>query len=850
MNIPEQLIPLSKKGPEFIKKTALAIASIARGSGKSKRNDEIAWDYYNGKIDREKFKYLTHVGEMKLPSVMRRISIQRPPVNLLKSQMSRRPFVFSTVVIDEESVKQKFKDQFTFILKEIESHVREQHMIFEIAYKKLIRQEQEIMQLLQHEPRNEEEAMNIAMLQKQLPEIETSIRFVKEEFEKKITLSQDEIDNIQDMLKYSYKDIKEILSQKGVKKIREVHDTSLQRLSFFTDKIVTGKGCYYVDYKPGSKNIIYEAIDSFSVYYPSIPGVKWIEEGPWVCTEDWISYSQLIDQYGSSNELTSEVMKKLEYYNDYSGGEDIGIQNANVYTGAKAHGNGINRKRIWWKSARKLYIKRSPNKHQEGKEFSHFINDEALYDATADKKKGESVTHRYIYDLFTAVVIDNQYIVEGRRIEKPLRMVDNYSWTQLPIIGRSYSSYSEEPYSLIWSTKDIQDLYDIVYYHRELYIAASGVKGQIVDLSQKPKTMSIQEHRYHKKTGTLYIETVDKTGKKVQSPYNQWKDYDDTISPAIQYLESILFSLEETCNRTMGVTRQRMGQMVATDQVGTSEIAVDQSALITEILYYESDQVEARALRRAINLQCKFLWDKGGIIQFTNPDLTTDIVKIPADLLNKADYDIHILNNTNEEKTMQEIKMLAMRQNEKGLLPFKHLVQLYNHDSVVQLQKSIVKWTEKAEKLQQASVSSQQKALAEAEQAKVQMENEFKMMVEKDKRELERFKLQLEQESLKQEANYNMTQAMLKEKEIDARREIDYLKIVSNRDVEMNYLGEQARNNQMQEKINLLQLKMQELQLRINASLGVQDEVLKDKEIDVKREIETKKMRDKNSIKN
>jgi hypothetical protein len=850
MNIPEQLIPLSDKGPEFIKKTALALASMAKGSGKSKRNDEIAWDYYNGKIDREKFKYLTHVGDLKLPSVMRRISIQRPPINLLRSQMSRRPFVFSTVVIDEESVKEKFKNQFTFILKQIESHVREQHMIFEIQYKKLVQQEQQIMQMLQKEPESEEEAMQIAQLRQQLPEIETSIRFIKEEFERKLTLTQEEMENIEEMLKYSYKDIKEILAQKGVKKLREVHNTNDERLSYFTDKIVTGKGCYYVDFIPRSKNIIFRSLDSMQVHHPSIPGVKWIEEGPWALIEDWISYSQLIDEHGDSKELTEEVMKKLEYYKEYSAGNEVGMPNANVYTGAKSHQNGINRKRIWWKSPRKIFIKKSPNKHQEGKEFRHFINDEKLFNTKIDKKKGESLTHRYIYDLFTAVVIDDKYIVDGRRIDKPLRMVDNYSWTQLPIIGRSYSSYSEEPYSLIWNTKDIQDLYDIVYYHRELYIAASGVKGQIVDLSQKPKKMSLPEHRYHKKTGTLYIETVDKTGKKVQSPYNQWKDYDDTISPAIQYLEGILQSLEETCNRTMGVTRQRMGQMVSTDQVGTSEMAVDQSALITEILFYESDQVEARAIRRAINLQCKFLWDKGGVIQFTNPDLTTEIVKIPSNLLNNSDYDIHILNNTNEEKTMQEIKMLAMRQNDKGLLPFKHLVQVYNHDSVVQLQKAIIKWTEKAEKLQQASMENQQRAMAEAEQAKVQLENEFKMMIEKDKKELETFKLQLQQAALEQEKNYNMTQAMLKEKEIDSRKEIDYLKIVSNRDVEMNYLGEQSRNNQMQEKINILQLKLQELQMRINASLGVQDEILKDKEIDAKKEIETKKMRDKNRIKN
>ena len=851
MNIPNQLIPLSEKGPEFIKKTALSLASMARGSGKSKRNDEIAWDYYNGKIDRNKFKYLTHVGDYKLPSVIRRISIQRPPLNLLKSQMSRRPFISSTIVIDEESVKEKFRNQFKYIVKQIEIHVKEQNMIFEIQYKKLLQQEQEIMQMLQKEPESEEEAQQIIALRKQLPEIETGLKFIKEEFEQKLTLSAEEIDRIQDFLQYDYKEIKEMLAQKGVKKIREHHGAADQRLAYFVDKCVTGKGYYYIDYIPGNKHLIYEAVDSMQVYYPSIPGVKWVEEGPWVALEDYISFSQVVDMYGHSEELKKDgVMDKLKYYEDYSAGEDIGQQNANVYTGAKSYSNGINRKRVWWKSPRKVYVKRSPNKHQEGKEFIHFINDEKIYNTKPNKQKGESVTTRYIYDLFTAVVLDDQYIVDGRRIEKPLRMVDNYTWTQLPIVGKSYSTYSEEPYSLIWSTKDIQDLHDIVNYHRELYIAASGVKGQVVDLSQKPKKMSIPEHRYHKKTGTLYIETVDKTGKKVQSPYNQWKDYDDTLSPAIQYLEGIMQSLEETCNRTMGVTRQRMGQTVPSDQVATSEMAVDQSALITEILFYESDQVEGRAMRRAINLQAKFLWKNESIIQFTNPDLSTEIVKIPANLLNKSDYDVYVLNNNQEERTMQEIKMLAVKQNDKGLLPFKHLIGMYNIDSVTQLQKSIVKWTEKAEQLQQQSMENQQQAQAEAEQAKIQMENEFKAMVERDKREIDQFKLQLQQAELEQQKLVDSLNAMLKEKEIDSRKETEYLKILSNRDVEMNYLGEQTRNNQVQEQLSFLQIKLQKLQTEINAKLGAEDERLKEKEIGVKKEIETKKMRDKNRIKN
>lgn len=850
MNIPQQLIPLSKKGHDFIRSSALAFASIARGTGLTKKNDEIAWDYFNGKINKEKFKYLTHIGELALPATFKHVSVQRPPMNLLISQKARRPFVFSVVVIDEASVRDKFRNQFMFIMKRVEAKVKDQRSVFERGYKELVRQKEQLQQQLSQEPQNEEQLQQMQMVMQNLPQIEVQMQRMQEEFEERLRLSDEELIKIKEYLTYEYKELKEALAQKGMKKIRQQHNTNDKSLSYFIDKLVTGKGFYYVDFDQKTQKLLYEAIDSMQVYYPSIQGVRFIQDGPWVVIEDYISYNMLIDQYGASKELTDDVMKSLEYYKEYSSGEEVGQLNANVYTGSRTSTNGINRKRIWWKSPRKVYVKHSPNKHKEGEYFRHFINDETKYDVRPNTEKGEKVVTYYIYDLYTATVIDERYVVEGNRVEPVMRSIDNKSKTELPVIGRSYSSYAEEPYSLIWNTKDLQDLYNIVNLHREYYIAASGVKGQIVDLSQKPKEMGLAEQRYHKKTGTLYIETVDKAGRKTQSPYNQWKDYDDTLSPNIQYLESIMMSISETVKETMGVSRQRMGQIVNSDQVGTAQMSRDQSSLITEILYYDSDQVEAMALRRAINLLAKFKWHEETLLQFTNPDLSTEVIKIPGNLLNKSDYDIYVLNNTTEEQKMEELKMLARDQNAKGMLPFKNIVELYNKESVVELQKAVHRWADEAHRLQQMAMQNESQANQEAIRMKAEMDAQLKTMVHRDTMELEKVRLQLDQARMELEKVDNQTNQLLKEKEINTNKEVELLKILSNRDVEMNYLSEQSRNNQVQEQLNLLQISLQELQIKLNTALGAGEQMLHDKEIASKEKIQTTKDRDKNAIRN
>jgi hypothetical protein len=284
--------------------------------------------------------------------------------------------------------------------------------------------------------------------------------------------------------------------------------------------------------------------------------------------------------------------------------------------------------------------------------------------------------------------------------------------------------------------------------------------------------------------------------------------------------------------------------------VGTSELSRDQSALITEIIFFEADQIEAMALRRAVNLLAKHQWKDESMLQFTNPDLSTEVVKIPANLLNKGYYDVHVLNNTNEERNMEEIKMLAHRQHEKGMIPFKNIVQMYNKSSVVELQKAVIRWSEEAEKIQQMNMQNQVQAEQEAIKLKAQVENEMKMLVEKDKNELERMRIEIQQAQLELERNNNQITAMLKEKEIETNKEVELLKILSNREVETKYLGEQMRNNQAQEQLQLLQLKLSQMQMRIDAELGQEQVDIKDKEVKTKEKIEKTKMRDKNAIRN
>src|SRR5690606_23876800 len=97
-------------------------------------------------------------------------------------------------------------------------------------------------------------------------------------------------------------------------------------------------------------------------------------------------------------------------------------------------------------------------------------------------------------------------------------------------IGFSNNRFNKA-YSPVWETKDIQELYNILHFQEELLISLSGVKGTVVDISQLPSGMSMTEVMYYKKNGLLPIETLFPGGKPKRTSFNQFSNYDDSVSP-------------------------------------------------------------------------------------------------------------------------------------------------------------------------------------------------------------------------------------------------------------------------------------------------------------------------------
>lgn len=824
------------KNKEWMSEQALAIYRQTIGSQLERFRELKCWRYYHGYMNPDDWSYLTEIksvnGEetFSLPAKIRNISIQRTPIDLLISQASRRPFVLTTYICDKKGKEEKQKNMFFDMLDNVKQGLLKEKMAYTSVIQQMQAQMQQIQQVLQQEPQSEEEVAQIEQLKAMVPKIQANIEMTQVEIEKKMTINEDRLSELEEFYTYDYKDIKEMIVQKGIKKLISEHNIRTQRVLGITDRFVTGKEYRFVNYDPIGKGTEYSYVNAMNVYYPRIAGVDWVEDGPWCAIKDVISYADFVDVYGDSPDVNDDILKEIEgsiSFNTEHGTEDSFYDG--LYTGTDDTSNGVERVRIFWKAPKVISIGRKENKHNQDIDFTHFY--EGKLDAEKAKKY-KTVNHKYMNDVFEAVIIAGKHVINPRRKDEATIDRDNYMKRKLPVVGPTFSNVANQPYSLIWATKDLQDLYVLLHYHRELLIAVSGVKGQIIDVAQKPDDMSLEEHRYHKKLGNLYIQTVKKTGR-VNSPYNQWKDYDDTMSASVQYIDNMLEAIRNTALEIIGVPRQRLGQIVSTDQVGTSEMAKEQSMLITEILFWKHDEVELRAMTQLINYYCKYVWDEGDILDVKGPE-GIEYVNIPKGFLSNNDYSVIYQNSLEEESAKSELKQLAFRQSEKGQLPFEKLLDLYDMESLAQLKKSFRYWTKKSQELAQKSQQNQIEAQKQAQMELTKFDQDFQLVLKEGELKLKQYDLQLKQAKQELDAQLAKERLALDNKKVDIEANLRVEEIASERDVEMTYLQEQNRSAVKNEALQEVQLQLQAIQMNLNALLEDNNIRVKMKDIDVK----------------
>lgn len=818
MPLPNQNIPESAKTQEWMERCVSAIVNMSFTNRLAKAKDKFCYDLYNGVQNEGDFDYLRKVDDYEYPAKIRFVPLLRPKFDRLRAEETKRPFNYRVFTIDSNSVNDKNQKRFQKIVATMAANKKKVSLAYSEALQNI---EQMKAQLMQARQQAAQEGTQIdPQTEKNLRAAERELEMGKFAISHESLISEKELEEINTYFKYKYKDFLEIMAEKGIKYLMATQGLKDTFNRGFEDKLVTDKEIYYVDWEDtmNSKDPICRKVSPMGFYYSGDSQVEWIDDAEWAMEERFLTANQIIDEFG--DKLSFEDLEKIKsrhsyintqtgygygYYgfNSSVGGSEYGSNNVegcgpdSLYSGSEDFSAVIRVCKVFWKSPMRVRAKKSPNPHQEGSEFTHILSDSEKVKA----EKGEKEVVGYMNDVYQGVMIDTNIFIDCRK-KAVVRANDNFGKVQLPFIGRAYNFYTRKPYSLVWAAKDVQILYNIIHYHKELWLALSGVKGFIMDKSQIPEGMSMKEWMYQRKMGVGWIQSV-KSGLNKQATFNQFQNFDDSMGQGVQYLLVMLQHLEQLASSITGVSPQRMGDVAPTDQVGTTEQSIRNSALVTEIIFYDHEQTKRRVCNRLINL-CRRAWKDGKHGSYVLGDFAQELFNIPANTLDRADYLVFASDSGQEERSLQDLKQLSMAQYQKGMLSFGNIVKLYNIDSLREMEAKVEQYEEIA--LKRAEASGQQQRDHEVQLK--QMDQEFKAMIDKQADDAKMMMAQLEKARLDWEMQKFGMDQQLKKYEVDLKNSVDNKGIDTERDVEMSFLDQQKKESNQEFQIARADLAM------------------------------------------
>jgi hypothetical protein len=309
---------------------------------------------------------------------------------------------------------------------------------------------------------------------------------------------------------------------------------------------------------------------------------------------------------------------------------------------------------------------------------------------------------------------------------KPFKLL-NYC----PIIGINYEVKNTEARSLVDLMKPFQVLYNVCM--NQLYKLLEKEVGKVYLTSIRhvpvPKDGDAQDaldiwEMEARNRGVVFI---DDSPENLKSPssFNQFRDIDLTRTQEIQSRYQLAQQLKNECWELIGMTRQRLGSVSASESATGTNAAITQSYAQTEPIFVAHEYVLGQLYQAIIDAA---LYTESKKPQSTLSYITSEgesaFVQVNGTDLKFRDLKVFLTNRPEDKKMFEEIRSLsqAVLQNGGSL---HDIIELYSTDSVRQMKRVFKTLKERQESLENQKMQQQQQQLEQQQQiAQAQMQQQ------------------------------------------------------------------------------------------------------------------------------
>jgi hypothetical protein len=319
-----------------------------------------------------------------------------------------------------------------------------------------------------------------------------------------------------------------------------------------------------------------------------------------------------------------------------------------------------------------------------------------------------------------------------------------------PIIGITYEVKNTESKSLVDLMKPFQVIYNVCM--NQLYKLLEKEVGKVQLMSIRhipiPKDGDAQDaldiwEMEARNRGVVFI---DDSPENLKSPssFNQFTSLDLTRTQEIQARYTLAQQIKNECWELVGMSRQRMGSISASESATGTNTAMQQSYSQTEPLFVAHEYVMGQVYQSIIDAA---LYIESAKPQSTLSYVTSEgesaFVQVNGSDLKFRDLKVFLTNRPEDNKMFEELRQLAQPLMQNGGSLYD-VIELYSTKSVRQMKKVFKSLKDKQEAMQQQQAQleqqkvEQQGQIAQAQIAQAQQIKDQDIANENYQNELDR----------------------------------------------------------------------------------------------------------------
>jgi len=281
-------------------------------------------------------------------------------------------------------------------------------------------------------------------------------------------------------------------------------------------------------------------------------------------------------------------------------------------------------------------------------------------------------------------------------------------------------------------------LFIILNYKIELTIAKSKGKILLMDHGAIPRKDGWDEEKYFYYSEALGYMLIDRDQVGADKSFNQYSVLDMGLFQDIAQLIQIKDSIKNDYDELLGISRQRKGQISASETATGTTAARINSSVISEYLFDKFDDFRLAEYEGLLDM-ARFAYAKGKKALYIGSDGGQQLLNIVEGDLESTELGVIISRSAKDAENLVNFKQYAQSFAQNGATP-STVGKIIGADSLVEVTAILEGIEAKQHEREQASAKSEQEAEAMRKQTEQEFEG-YKSMLRREEAELEHDRL-------------------------------------------------------------------------------------------------------------